>query len=103
MKRFFRFRFIEKNFEKFIFKKSSYVIAPNKDNLRYAFSYGLNKEKGSVVRYGSLIYKRHLENPKFRKDNFFFKKELKIKNNYLYNKEYKRQKGKINNCWKRKS
>ena len=84
MKRFFRFRFIEKNFEKFIFKKSSYVIAPNKDNLRYAFSYGLNKEKGSVVRYGSLIYKRHLENPKLRKDNFFFKKELKIKNNYLY-------------------
>ena len=58
-------------FEKFIFKKADYVIAPNEDNLGYAISYGLKKEKGSVVRYGSLINKKHLINPDLRKDKMF--------------------------------
>lgn len=84
MKRFFIFRFLEKKFEKFIFKKADYVIAPNKDNLEYAFSYGLKKTKGSVVRYGNLIYKKHLVTPGERKDQFFFQKELNINNKYKY-------------------
>ena len=57
MKRFFIFRFIGKFFEKFIFRKSHYVIAPNKDNLEYALLNGLKQEKGSIVRYGTLIHK----------------------------------------------
>ena len=81
MKKFFFFRYIEKKFEKFIFKKADYVIAPNEDNLGYAISYGLKKEKGSVVRYGSLINKKHLINPDLRKDKMFFKRELFMDNN----------------------
>ena len=73
MKRFFIFRFLEKNLRS-LFLKADYVIAPNKDNLEYAFSYGLEKTKGSVVRYGNLIYKKHLLNPGERKDEFFFQK-----------------------------
>ncbi len=85
MKRFFIFRFIEKFFERFIFKKTQYVIAPNEDNLEYALLNGLKKEKGSVVRYGSLIHKSHLVDPVLRKEKFFFKNELNLDddNNYL--------------------
>ena len=83
MKKFFIFRFVEKFFEKFVFKCADYVIAPNKDNLNYAFSYGLKKEKGTVVRYGSLIYKEHLSNPTSRKDDFF-KRELNTKDDSIY-------------------
>ncbi len=84
MKKFFIFRFIEKKFEKFIFKKADYVIAPNEDNLGYAISYGLKREKGSVVRYGSLINKKHLINPSIRKDKMFFKNELNMSEKYSY-------------------
>ena len=62
-------------------KKADYVIAPNEDNLGYAISYGLKKGKGSVVRYGSLINKKHLINPDLRKDKMFFKRELFMDNN----------------------
>ncbi len=82
--KFFIFRFIEKFFEKFIFANANYVIAPNIDNLNYAFSYGLLKEKGAVVRYGSLIYKRHLLKPQERKEENFFKKELCLNDRYTY-------------------
>ena len=84
VKRLFIFRSIEKIFEKFIFKKADFVIAPNLDNLNYAFSYGLSKEKGAVVRYGSLIHKEHLTDPILRKDKFFFKKELNFDDNSFY-------------------
>jgi glycosyltransferase involved in cell wall biosynthesis len=84
MKRFFIFRFVEKIFEKFIFNKTQYVIAPNNDNLEYAFANGLKKERGSVVRYGSLIDKKHLTKPSLRKEEFFFKEELKLDSNSKY-------------------
>tara|TARA_B100000902_G_scaffold397757_1_gene462476 strand:+ start:76 stop:1308 length:1233 start_codon:yes stop_codon:yes gene_type:complete len=84
MKRFFIFRFIEKFFEKFIFRKSHYVIAPNKDNLEYALLNGLKQEKGSIVRYGTLIHKNHLIEPYMRKDKFFFKNELNLDDNNSY-------------------
>ena len=32
------------------------------------------KEKGSIVRYGSLIHKNHLIEPSLRKEKFFFKR-----------------------------
>jgi len=84
MKRFFIFRFIEKFFERFIFRKTHYVIAPNKNNLEYALLNGLKKEKGSVVRYGSLIHKKHLIEPVLRKEKLFFKKELNLDDNNIY-------------------
>jgi glycosyltransferase involved in cell wall biosynthesis len=82
MKKLFYYRFIEKIVERFIFKNADFVIAPNKDNLQYAFKNGLKKNKGEIVRYGSLIYKRHLIKPKFRKDTNFFKKNLNIESKY---------------------
>ena len=84
VKRFFFFRFIEKFFEKFIFKKADFVIAPNIDNLEYAFSNGLNRDKGEIVRYGSLIHKNHLIHPHLRKDKSFFSKELIFDENFTY-------------------
>ena len=84
MKKFFLFRFIEKFFERLIFKRTDYVIAPNNDNLQYAFSNGLKKEKGSVVRYGSLIHKKHLIEPILRKEKYFFKTELNIEDNNIF-------------------
>ena len=82
MEKLFFFRFIEKIIERFVFKNANFVIAPNTDNLKYAFKNGLKKNKGEIVRYGSLIYKRHLIHPKFRKNNNFFKKELNIDKKY---------------------
>jgi|TARA_B100000787_G_C16194935_1_gene300083 glycosyltransferase involved in cell wall biosynthesis len=78
MKKLFLFRFIEKIIERFIFKNADFVIAPNKDNLNYAFKNGLQKIKGKVVRYGSLISKDHLIKPSLRRKSNFFKKELNI-------------------------
>ena len=84
MKRFFIFRFVEKFFEKFVFKKTHYVVAPNEDNLEYAFLNGLKKEKGSIVRYGSLIHKNHLIEPSLRKEKFFFKKDLNLDDGNIF-------------------
>ena len=84
LKRFFVFRSIEKFFERFIFKKADFVIAPNKDNLEYAFSNGLKRNKGEIVRYGSLIYKNHLTKPNLRKDKSFFRRELNLDDKFNY-------------------
>lgn len=82
MKNLFYYRFVEKIIERFIFKKANFVIAPNKDNLKYAINNGLKLTKGKVIRYGTLIYKKHLLDPKLRKNKNFFKKEFSINNNY---------------------
>tara|TARA_A100001011_G_scaffold299513_1_gene312662 strand:+ start:1452 stop:2681 length:1230 start_codon:yes stop_codon:yes gene_type:complete len=84
VKNFFVFRSIEKTFERFIFKKANFVIAPNNDNLEYAFNNGLKRSKGEVVRYGSLIYKDHLTNPQSRKEKYFFSKELNLDDRNIY-------------------
>ena len=78
MKRMFQFRFIEKIIERFLFKKTDFVIAPNKDNLNYAFDNGLKKNNAKIVRYGSLLFKNHFINPKKRVNSDFFKKNLGI-------------------------
>ncbi len=84
VKNLFVFRFIEKIFERFIFKKANFVIAPNIDNLEYAFNNGLKRSKGEVVRYGSLIYKDHLTNPQSRKEKNFFSTELNLDDRNIY-------------------
>ena len=82
MKKLFFFRSIEKIVERFVFKNADFVIAPNKDNLKYAFKNGLKKTKGEIVRYGSMIKKNHLVKPGLRKRSDFFKNELNIDKKY---------------------
>ena len=82
MQKLFFFRFIEKIVERFIFKNADFVIAPNKDNLNYAFKNGLKKTKGQIVRYGSLISKNHLVKPSLRKNSNFCKNDLGIDKKY---------------------
>ncbi len=82
MGKLFFFRFIEKYIEKFIFKKANFVIAPNRDNLKYALNNGVKIKNSKIIRYGNLIHKSHLINPKLRIKKNYFKKEFDISSHF---------------------
>lgn len=61
--RLFRFRYIEKLVEKFIFKRADLIAGANEDNLNFAISNGAPASKSTIFRYGNLIDNRHFLEP----------------------------------------
>lgn len=62
----FRFRFVEKRIEKFIFPRCDMVAGANQKNLDYAVANGALPERGVVFRYGNLIHPIHFSEPMTR-------------------------------------
>ncbi len=79
----FRFRFVEKWIERFIFRRCDMVAGANQNNLDYAIANGAIREKGVVFRYGNLIHPIHFSEPESRSDAIQIIKELGLEGGFL--------------------
>jgi glycosyltransferase involved in cell wall biosynthesis len=79
----FRFRFIEKRIERFIFPRCDMVAGANQNNLDYAIANGALRERGAVFRYGNLIHPIHFSEPGTRGDVTQLSEELGLRGAFL--------------------
>lgn len=68
MPRLFRFGWIEKRVERFVFPRCDLIAGANEDNMRYALENGGRREVATVFRYGNLIHPSHWSDPAGRAD-----------------------------------
>ncbi len=81
--RLFRYRWLEKLIERFVFPKCALVAGANQNNLDYAIANGAKPETGVVFRYGNLIHLGHFEEPKRRSGGVFRLSELGLDGRFL--------------------
>jgi len=81
--RLFKFIFIEKLIERFVFKRCAFAAAPNQNNLDYAIANGARPEKGIIFRYGNLIHPLHFMKPSMRTDGGKMLREIGVKGDFL--------------------
>jgi glycosyltransferase involved in cell wall biosynthesis len=79
----FRFRFIEKMIERFVFPRCHMVAGANQNNLDYAVANGALRERGVVFRYGNLIHPIHFSELETRGDVTPLLKELGLHSAFL--------------------
>ncbi len=79
----FRFRFIEKRIERFVFPRCEMVAGANQNNLDYAVENGALRECGVVFRYGNLIHPIHFSEPGTRGDVMGLREELGLHEAFL--------------------
>lgn len=79
----FRFRFIEKAIEKFVFPRCDLVAGANQNNLDYAVANGALRARGVVFRYGNLIHPIHFSEPDTRGDVSQIREELDLHGAFL--------------------
>jgi glycosyltransferase involved in cell wall biosynthesis len=68
MQRLFRFRWIEKVIERFVFARCNLIAGANEDNMRYALENGGRPEVATIFRYGNLIHANHWLQPNDREN-----------------------------------
>jgi glycosyltransferase involved in cell wall biosynthesis/ubiquinone/menaquinone biosynthesis C-methylase UbiE len=68
MPKLFRTRRVEKIFERFVLARADVVVGANQDNLNFALANGARPETSTLFRYGNLIAKQHLDEPRVRPD-----------------------------------
>lgn len=66
MPRLFRFRWIEKVIERFVFPRCDLIAGANEDNMNYALENGGCPDIATVFRYGNLIHADHWQEPNMR-------------------------------------
>ncbi len=66
MPRLFRFRWVEKVVERFVFKHCDLIAGANEDNMNYALENGGRSDVATVFRYGNLIHTDHWQEPSKR-------------------------------------
>lgn len=76
----FRARWVEKIIERFVLKRADLVACPSKNYMEFSLSNGAKPSSTVLFRYGNLIDKRHLVDPKHRPDGTAFLEELGLKN-----------------------
>ena len=64
--RLFRFRWLEKIIERFVFKRCDLIAGANEDNMHYALENGGRSDVATVFRYGNLIHANHWQQPNMR-------------------------------------
>ncbi len=79
----FRFRYIEKKIERFVFPRCDMVAGANQNNLEYAIANGARRERGVVFRYGNLIHPVHFTDPEMRDDISTLREELGLHGTFL--------------------
>ncbi|SVA50562.1 uncharacterized protein METZ01_LOCUS103416, partial [marine metagenome] len=65
--RLFRWRFVEKQIERFVLPRADLVVAPTNEYLRYALDNGAKSESTALVEFGGLINPTHFLSPETRK------------------------------------
>lgn len=68
MPRLFRYGWIEKRIERFVFPRCDLIAGANEDNMRYALENGGRPEVATVFRYGNLLHPSHWVEPEDRPD-----------------------------------
>jgi glycosyltransferase involved in cell wall biosynthesis len=68
MPRLFRYGWIEKRIEHFVFPRCDLIAGANEDNMRYALENGGRPEVATVFRYGNLLHSSHWVEPSKRDD-----------------------------------
>jgi len=68
MPRLFRFRWVEKLVERFVFPRCDLIAGANEDNMRYALENGGRSEVATIFRYGNLIHVNHWQEPSIREN-----------------------------------
>jgi glycosyltransferase involved in cell wall biosynthesis len=63
MARIFKYRWIEKIIEKFVFSKCDLIAGANEDNMLYAIENGGRKSVATIFRYGNLLHASHWQEP----------------------------------------
>lgn len=66
MQRLFRFRWIEKVIENFVFARCDLIAGANEDNMCYALENGGRSNLATIFRYGNLIHENHWQEPNMR-------------------------------------
>lgn len=74
----FRWMYVEKITERFIFRKADLVAGANSDNLQFALDNGASLNKSTLFRYGNLIARQHLVVPEERIVEEKLLNELKV-------------------------
>jgi glycosyltransferase involved in cell wall biosynthesis len=64
--RLFRFGWVEKRIERFVFPRCDLIAGANEDNMRYALENGGRPATATVFRYGNLLDAVHWEEPSRR-------------------------------------
>ena len=59
MPRLFRFVWVEKCVERFVFRRCDLIAGANEDNMRFALENGGRPEVATVFRYGNLLHPSH--------------------------------------------
>ncbi len=81
--RLFRFRFVEKMVERFVFPRCSLVAGANQNNLDYAMANGARRATGVVFRYGNLIHPLHFTEPSTRGKGTSMLREIGVEGKFL--------------------
>jgi glycosyltransferase involved in cell wall biosynthesis/ubiquinone/menaquinone biosynthesis C-methylase UbiE len=68
MPKLFRTRRVEKIVERFVLVRADVVVGANQDNLNFALANGARPETSTLFRYGNLLAKQHLDEPRVRPD-----------------------------------
>lgn len=68
MPRLFRWGWVEKCIERFVFPRCDLIAGANEDNMRYALENGGRAEVATVFRYGNLLHPAHWREPQLRPD-----------------------------------
>jgi glycosyltransferase involved in cell wall biosynthesis len=68
MPRLFRWSWLEKRIERFVFRRCDLIAGANEDNMRYAIENGGRPAIATVFRYGNLLQTTHWTEPERRPD-----------------------------------
>lgn len=68
MPRLFRWPWVEKRIERFVFRRCDLIAGANEDNMRYALENGGRPAIATVFRYGNLLHASHWTEPDQRPD-----------------------------------
>lgn len=66
MPRLFRWPWVEKRIERFVFRRCDLIAGANEDNMRYALENGGRPAIATVFRYGNLLHASHWTEPEQR-------------------------------------
>lgn len=64
--RLFKFRWLEKIVEQFVFPRCDLIAGANEDNMRYGLENGGCPDAATIFRYGNLIHVNHWQQPNIR-------------------------------------
>ena len=76
--RLFKYRWIEKKVERYVFHRCDLIAGANEDNMQYAIENGGNIKNATIFRYGNLIHASHWQELETRQSPDYLLADLGI-------------------------